>query len=50
LIPDPANGEILEADSVVALRERALATALFDSGSSIGGAIAPFIVLWIYFR
>ena len=31
-------------------RERALATALFDSGSSIGGAIAPFIVLHIYFR
>ena len=31
-------------------RERALATALFDSGSSIGGAVAPFIVLWIYFR
>ncbi len=31
-------------------RERALATAIFDSGSSIGGAIAPFIVLWIYFR
>jgi len=31
-------------------RERALATALFDGGSSIGGAIAPFIVLWIYFR
>jgi MFS transporter, ACS family, hexuronate transporter len=31
-------------------RERALATALFDSGSSIGGAIAPFLVLWIYFR
>ena len=31
-------------------RERALATALFDSGSSIGGAIAPFIVLWVYFR
>jgi len=30
--------------------ERALATAFFDSGSSIGGAIAPFIVLWIYFR
>jgi ACS family hexuronate transporter-like MFS transporter len=30
--------------------ERALATALFDSGSSIGGAIAPFVVLWIYFR
>lgn len=30
-------------------RERALATALFDSGSSIGGAVAPFIVLWIYF-
>ena len=27
-----------------------LATALFDSGSSIGGAIAPFLVLWIYFR
>src|ERR1700752_2202482 len=31
-------------------KERALATALFDSGSSIGGAIAPFLVLWIYFR
>jgi ACS family hexuronate transporter-like MFS transporter len=31
-------------------RERALATALFDSGSSIGGAIAPFLVLEIYFR
>jgi ACS family hexuronate transporter-like MFS transporter len=31
-------------------RERALATALFDSGSSIGGAIAPFVVLAIYFR
>lgn len=31
-------------------RERGLATALFDSGSSVGGAIAPFLVLWIYFR
>ena len=32
-------------------QERALATALFDSGSSIGGAIAPFIVLvWIFPR
>lgn len=31
-------------------RERALATALFDSGSSIGGAIAPFLILWVYFR
>ncbi len=31
-------------------RERALATAFFDSGSSIGGAIAPFLVLWVYFR
>jgi len=31
-------------------QERALATALFDSGSSIGGAIAPFIILPIYFR
>ena len=30
--------------------ERALATALFDSGSSIGGALAPFVVLWLYFR
>jgi ACS family hexuronate transporter-like MFS transporter len=28
-------------------RERALATALFDSGSSVGGAIAPFLVLAI---
>jgi MFS transporter, ACS family, hexuronate transporter len=31
-------------------QERALATALFDSGSSIGGAIAPFVVFWLYFR
>jgi ACS family hexuronate transporter-like MFS transporter len=31
-------------------RERGLATALFDSGSSIGGATAPFLVLPVYFR
>jgi MFS transporter, ACS family, hexuronate transporter len=31
-------------------RERGLATALYDSGSSIGGALAPSIVVWIYFR
>jgi MFS transporter, ACS family, hexuronate transporter len=31
-------------------KERALATALFDSGSSVGGAIAPFLLLPIYFR
>jgi ACS family hexuronate transporter-like MFS transporter len=31
-------------------RERALAAALFDSGSSIGGAVAPFLLLPIYFR
>src|SRR5437762_3838230 len=30
-------------------RDRALAVALFDSGSSIGGAIAPFLILPIYF-
>jgi ACS family hexuronate transporter-like MFS transporter len=30
--------------------ERGLATALFDSGSSIGGAVAPFIILPIYFH
>lgn len=29
-------------------RERGLATAFFDSGSSLGGAIAPFLVFWIY--
>jgi len=30
-------------------QERALATALFDSGSSIGAAVAPIIVIrWIY--
>lgn len=29
-------------------KERALAVALFDSGSSIGGAIAPFLVLYAY--
>jgi ACS family hexuronate transporter-like MFS transporter len=31
-------------------QERGLATAFFDSGSSVGGAIAPFIVLPLYFR
>lgn len=31
-------------------RERGLATALFDSGSSIGGAIAPYLVVPIYLR
>jgi MFS transporter, ACS family, hexuronate transporter len=31
-------------------QERALATAFFDSGSSVGGALAPWIVLSIYFR
>ncbi|MGB7437455.1 MAG: MFS transporter [Candidatus Acidiferrum sp.] len=30
--------------------ERGIATAVFDSGSSIGGAIAPLIVLPLYFR
>jgi MFS transporter, ACS family, hexuronate transporter len=30
--------------------ERGLAAAFFDSGSSIGGAVAPFIVLGIYSR
>ncbi len=29
-------------------RERAWAVALFDSGSSIGGLLAPLIVLWVY--
>jgi len=29
-------------------RERAWAVALFDSGSSIGGAVAPFLVLFLY--
>ncbi len=31
-------------------RERGWAVALFDSGSSIGGAIAPFLVLFLYHR
>ncbi len=29
-------------------RESGWAVALFDSGSSIGAAVAPFIVLWVY--
>jgi ACS family hexuronate transporter-like MFS transporter len=29
-------------------RERGWAVALFDSGSSIGGAIAPAMVIWLY--
>lgn len=28
--------------------ERGWAVALFDSGSSVGGAIAPFFVIWLY--
>jgi ACS family hexuronate transporter-like MFS transporter len=31
-------------------KERALATAFFDSGSSVGAAVAPFLVLPIYYR
>ena len=31
-------------------QERALATAFFDSGSSIGGAVAPFLILPVYYR
>lgn len=30
--------------------ERGLAVALFDSGSSIGAAIAPWLVVWLYVR
>lgn len=30
--------------------ERGFAAALFDSGSSIGGAVAPFLILPVYFR
>ena len=29
-------------------RERAWAVALFDSGSSVGGAVAPFLVLFLF--
>ncbi|HTR81349.1 MAG TPA: MFS transporter [Bacteroidota bacterium] len=29
-------------------KDRGWAVALFDSGSSIGGAIAPFLVYWLY--
>ncbi len=29
-------------------KDRGWAVALFDSGSSIGGAIAPFMVFWLY--
>ena len=31
-------------------RERGLAAAFYDSGSSVGGAIAPFVILPVYFR
>ena len=31
-------------------RERGLATAFYDSGSSVGGAVAPFLILPVYFR
>src|SRR5262249_49956209 len=29
-------------------RERGLAVALFDSGSAIGGAVAPALVVWLF--
>lgn len=29
-------------------RERGWAVALYDSGSAVGGAVAPFLVLWAY--
>lgn len=29
-------------------RERAWSVALFDSGSSVGGAVVPFLVVWLY--
>ena len=31
-------------------RERGLAAAFYDSGSSVGGAVAPFLILPVYFR
>src|SRR5258707_2322825 len=31
-------------------RERGLAAALYDSGSSVGGAVAPFLILPIYLK
>lgn len=31
-------------------KDRGLAAAFYDSGSSVGGAIAPFLILPIYFR
>jgi ACS family hexuronate transporter-like MFS transporter len=31
-------------------RERGLAAAFYDSGSSVGGAIAPFLILPVYLR
>ncbi len=31
-------------------RERGLAAAFYDSGSSVGGAIAPFLILPVYFK
>jgi len=31
-------------------KDRGLAAAFYDSGSSVGGAIAPFLILPLYFR
>ena len=30
------------------MRQRGIAVAIFDSGSAVGGAIAPALVLWLY--
>jgi ACS family hexuronate transporter-like MFS transporter len=31
-------------------KERGLAVALFDSGSAIGGAVAPALVVWLFYQ
>src|ERR1700730_12912320 len=41
-------GATKAVSEVLPAKERGLAVALFDSGSAVGGAVAPALVVWLY--